>query len=414
MTRRLLLFANSFPYGKQEPYLMREAHYYDAFDEVYIFALSIRPHQKDSIRNLPLGRIRVIPIHFKPHAYYALNALTIITTPALWKELKELRRTNRLSGPRLVQALSQFSRAAHESRVIRRFVKQNISSDHSDTNVLYAYRFLYQPYLMSRVADLFPSARLIGRAHGIDLFEERSSTCYLPGRTINLEMLDELHMVSEHGAQYLRSKHPGFADKIHVSYLGTEDQGVRPPRDPHGPLRIVSCSGVVGVKRLTLLAEALRLLPGGVRVQWDHYGDGDGLPELEQNVANLPDHVSVRLHGWTANDEVLQAYREGRHDVFVNVSSSEGLPVSIMESSSCGLPTIATAVGGTGEIVQDGHNGILLSANPSPSEVTAAIHRMATMGLDEYAHWSANARAQWEASFDSNVNYRRFIDGLLA
>ena len=42
MTRRLLLFANSFPYGKQEPYLMRECHYLDAFDEVYIFSLSIR------------------------------------------------------------------------------------------------------------------------------------------------------------------------------------------------------------------------------------------------------------------------------------------------------------------------------------------------------------------------------------
>jgi len=37
MTRRLLLFANSFPYGKQEPYLMRECHYLNAFDEVYIF-----------------------------------------------------------------------------------------------------------------------------------------------------------------------------------------------------------------------------------------------------------------------------------------------------------------------------------------------------------------------------------------
>ena len=57
MTRRLLLFANSFPYGKQEPYLMRECHYLDAFDEVYIFSLSIRKHQREHRRDLPLEQV---------------------------------------------------------------------------------------------------------------------------------------------------------------------------------------------------------------------------------------------------------------------------------------------------------------------------------------------------------------------
>ena len=71
MTRRLLLFANSFPYGKQEPYLMRECRYLDAFDEVYIFSLSIRKHQRDLRRDLPLEQVTVVPVPFKSPLFYA-------------------------------------------------------------------------------------------------------------------------------------------------------------------------------------------------------------------------------------------------------------------------------------------------------------------------------------------------------
>ena len=38
-------------------------------------------------------------------------------------------------------------------------------------------------------------------------------------------------------------------------------------------------------------------------------------------------------------------------DLFINTSSSEGVPVSIMEALSVGIPIIATDVGGTKEIV---------------------------------------------------------------
>ncbi|MFR4320263.1 MAG: glycosyltransferase [Blautia massiliensis (ex Durand et al. 2017)] len=45
----------------------------------------------------------------------------------------------------------------------------------------------------------------------------------------------------------------------------------------------------------------------------------------------------------------------------MNVSSSEGIPVSIMEATSFGIPGIATDAGGTKEIIRDKENGVLLS-----------------------------------------------------
>jgi glycosyltransferase involved in cell wall biosynthesis len=62
----------------------------------------------------------------------------------------------------------------------------------------------------------------------------------------------------------------------------------------------------------------------------------------------------------------LDFYTEQPFDLFVNVSASEGVPFSIMEAFSVGIPVMATNVGGTGEIVNE-QVGMLL-----PSDINLA------------------------------------------
>ena len=57
-------------------------------------------------------------------------------------------------------------------------------------------------------------------------------------------------------------------------------------------------------------------------------------------------------------------------DIFVLPSYSEGLSLALLEAMAAGKPVIATAVGGTPEVVTDGDNGLLIpprDAGPWPA-----------------------------------------------
>ena len=85
-------------------------------------------------------------------------------------------------------------------------------------------------------------------------------------------------------------------------------------------------------------------------------GDGVLREELEQKVAALGLTESVSMPGVQKN---VFAYLQ-QADVYVSASRSEGLPLSILEAMACGLPVVATAAGGTVDIVKTGENGIVV------------------------------------------------------
>jgi len=92
--------------------------------------------------------------------------------------------------------------------------------------------------------------------------------------------------------------------------------------------------------------------------------------QFQELVARAPGRVI--LTGFVPHEDMAKTYLVG--DVFVAPSQKpEGMPMVLLEASACGLPLIATRLGGIPEVVQDGINGLLLDDPPDPGELAGKI-----------------------------------------
>jgi glycosyltransferase involved in cell wall biosynthesis len=62
-------------------------------------------------------------------------------------------------------------------------------------------------------------------------------------------------------------------------------------------------------------------------------------------------------------------------DCFALTSRHEGLPIAILEAMACGLPVVATSVGGIGEVITHEHNGLLVPSD----EADTFAHRLSDL-----------------------------------
>lgn len=86
-------------------------------------------------------------------------------------------------------------------------------------------------------------------------------------------------------------------------------------------------------------------------------------PEMEKRVA---------FTGAIPYSQLSEAYQ--RADVLVNASLSEAFPMPILEAMACGLPVVATRVGGTQEAVEDEVTGLTVPSD-DPAALATAIGR---------------------------------------
>jgi glycosyltransferase involved in cell wall biosynthesis len=102
-------------------------------------------------------------------------------------------------------------------------------------------------------------------------------------------------------------------------------------------------------------------------------GDGSLRPGLERMVSGLGLDQHVRLLGTRPHSELPDWYRAA--DLFVLPSLSEGVPNVLLEATACGVPFVATRVGGVPEIAHLGEHELVPPADPQ-SLARAMMHRL--------------------------------------
>lgn len=118
----------------------------------------------------------------------------------------------------------------------------------------------------------------------------------------------------------------------------------------------------------TFLHAARIVVAARPEVRFAIVGDGEERQRLEAMAQELGLLSCLHFHGWKTDvEEVL-----GDIDLVVNCSLNEGTPVALIEALAAGRPVVATAVGGTPDVLGPNRHGLLVPPS-SPQALADAI-----------------------------------------
>ncbi len=392
---RIFLFTNNFPYSNSETFLENEVGYLsNSFDNIVIIPLE----KKDGCRALTHNSEVWAPIlSFNLNDKLWLIIKGIFNLSPFWIAIKEfISEKVYVSKGKIWKFFTYFFlfRAINSNKELLRNLEHNIESD----DILYFYWGDKSVMLLPAIKS-FCNNKTFVRFHGSDLYENIDAGL-IPFRKYILTYIDEALFISDNGKRYFSEKYgENIVSQLTVSRLGVSFNGLNPTGN-QDYFHIVSCSNMVPLKRLHIIVEALMLIDK--QICWTHIGSGPVMKLISDSSIELPSNIKVVLTGSKNNKNVIDFYLQNHIDLFVNVSETEGVPVSIMEALSCGIPILATNVGGTGEIV-DNHVGELVDKNISADELAQRI--LYFYNSTDLSIYRNNATKRWEQLCDAEKNY---------
>lgn len=190
--------------------------------------------------------------------------------------------------------------------------------------------------------------------------------------------------------------------KLRVIHNGidTDRFAIRDARPAYAERRAVTVSRLDLVKdQATLLRAMRRAVDQAPEFQLDIVGDGPTKAELVRLRQDLGLTEHVRFHGY--REDVGRFLRAA--DFFVLSSISEGVSLALLEAMACGLPAVATDVGGNREVVMPGETGYLVPARSPDLLAKMMLRIQADHGGLERMGRAARARVEQHFNLRSVV-----------
>ena len=394
----LNLIYSSFPFGNAEMFAEYEIPVINEVTGKKYRIFSFYRGNDSSNKRMPDISDDIIVV--KPSVTDYLKGAFYLLSPSALRELKRIK--NRACRDSLLKCLWRmvFYRAYGYA-----FCKKAETAGISDDDIFVSYWLNECAYSAAMLKKRNGSIKFFSRAHGFDVFEERN---YLPFRTPILEKADCVFTVNETERRYILDRYPGAVseERIQVSHLGINMPANYYPDADREPFLILTCSSIIPLKRLDLMIDAL----SGIKefdFKWVHIGGGP----LEEQIKGLAaeklcaPNQNYEFPGQLPLQQVHDFYMEHKNiSLFVNCSDTEGVPVSIMEAMSYGIPAAARNVGGNSEIVKSS-NGILVKADCTANDIAEAIRNIHSLSDCDYTEMRQAARKTVENEFNADKQY---------
>lgn len=399
----LLLFTEKFPYQGGEVFLKAEIPFLArSFEKVWIFPSQASENQAFDLPD----NVKVIAPQWPAETHtrriltrYFLLILRYFTYEFLFSKhrIKYLYQF-KWNFYRLVGLIQ-------EAEVLGAQMKDIYKPD----SKCYTYWFNEQTSRLLLLKKMgMPSLKVKSRVHLYDFEEEFNGRGYLPFRRVEMRNIDKVLPISEYARTYL-NKRFALPEKItEVNRLGVPEAQLNPGGTGETFI-VVSCSALSWYKRPELLVDVIAELD--VPVHWIHFGDGPMLEAFNAKAEKLPAHIYLDYRGRVSNEVIMQFYRENPVDALLNVSIYEGIPYSMMEAISAGIPIIGCNVCGVPEIVTE-ETGLLLPGVPEPVQSALQLKEFLTIRCRNRS-FRVSVKDYWKQHYRASENFSGFIQSII-
>ena len=262
--------------------------------------------------------------------------------------------------------------------------------------------------VLGRCAGLFVKVRVVHTVHGFHFHEGMS-----PVRQKVFELSERaLGAMSDLILSQNQEDHRVLALWNDVKKVRLIGNGIRLPTPRElawdrgcGGYQISCIARFERVKNHEMLFEAIRLvLDRGVNLDLHCFGDGERLEQMKSLVSELGIEGNVHFEGYV--EEVAPRMR--LMDLNVLTSVKEGLPRALIEASALGVPSVATDVKGSREVIVDGVTGHLIPLGNVQAFADAVYDLLTTQETLEGFAQAGIERAQ--EVFDEDAVCGRMVD----
>lgn len=407
MGKRIILVTATFPYIGGEQFLETEVKYYKTIKNV---ELSIMPlvristEQREIDKEIKIDNLFILTRQRK--LYYIIQSfLNNELYTFFFKEcIQDIRR-----GGVFFKSFVKYQRYYD---ILEEFLS---NYDNPKDLVFYTYWNTEVTYALQSLKKKY-TYKLISRIHGYDIYQERYPYNYLPLKKQFTKNIDTIYTITSSAKKYLIDTHKFSEEQVTVSRLGVIDYNIVTLPNEKKILHLLSCSYILAVKELNKIITSLEYLGKyhpELQFKWTHIGNGKLFDELYINATDtLYKYTNIQFEflGHLDNTDIYKYYKNNKIDVFINVSSSEGVPVSIMEAMSCHIPIIAPNIGGISDMIQNNYNGKLMKKEVSINEIVTSL-----IDTEFYKQQLVRDRAYkvFLEKYNANINYIGFIKDVL-
>lgn len=397
MLTRLIYVSNNVRLsdGKQNPFFLQEKAWllerFGAFDVISPNCVYRCEDMGDLRQIKKISRLEKM-----------LSCVGSMFDPEVYKELIHMLRDKKCTVRNVLKLFRFSARTAKMYRILKKHVKETGCED----TVLYSYWLSFDAAAVAKMKRKFPQIYAFARAHAYEIQLERNAcNPYLMKRLI-CKTLDKVAFISENAKDGFCGYYKEPFSNACVQYLGSDQLNAGfVARGKKETLTVLTCSSILPVKRLERMIEALSHWQDGP-IRWIHIGDGaDGemIRKMAQDNLTGNSLVTSEFAGSMNNRQVHEFLTDANIDVFVNCSKTEGVPVSIMEAMSVGLPVIAPKMFGIPELVRDGC-GLLFEQSEGYENLLEALKTFHACNQTEREKMGKAAYRQWAENFCLQTN----------